>query len=152
MATTADYSSLGRLVAADEAAGGPQTFSLFRAMSSLPEFAGHPGWPEDTAAPSEHQVDELAELGWVRLLGTNGNQRQFVVTNAGRAAWQTFIAQQQHSGECVELDWGSAQVVLEDIFRRYRALGVPEKGVDTLPLTEDAESGRQAAAYIRELV
>ena len=67
MATTADYSSLGRLVAADEAAGGPQTFSLFRAMSSLPEFAGHPGWPEDTAAPSEHQVDELAELGWVRL-------------------------------------------------------------------------------------
>jgi|BarGraIncu00222A_1022003.scaffolds.fasta_scaffold39704_2 hypothetical protein len=152
MATNEDYEVLGLLVAADNAAREPGTFLLVYVGGGGREIIGHAGWPDDAHAPSDLQVDELADLGWVRLTGEDGKGRTFAVTGGGRDAWSEHVAELSHVAARVELDWPAARPLLEEIYQRYQDEGAAARGVNTFPMTGDETTGRQATAVVRELV
>lgn len=150
--TDQDLMSLGELVAADDARPEPDAFTLTYTGSG-PVFAGR-SWPDDKPVPSYLQIDELADLGWVRITGHQGDKgRIFTVTNAGRKAWREYVAQRDRPvGPRVELDWPAARQLLGDIYESYLNLGAPEMGVDLLQMLQDPEAGNQVDALVRELV
>jgi hypothetical protein len=53
----------------------------------------HPGWDPSWAVPSEHTIDDLAELGLLRVEPSSGKSRTFVPTVAGRQAGDELDAQ-----------------------------------------------------------
>lgn len=153
MAALDDYEVLGALVAADEAAQEPEVFVLiYTGGMGGPEIVGHPGWPDDAAAPSDVRVDEFEDLGWVRVTKRDGKQRHFAVTGEGRRAWQEHVARSSHVPGRVNLEWPAPRTLLERIYETYLDQGAPEKGIDVLPLTEDPETGRETDAMVRELI
>lgn len=89
-----DLEMLGALVAADEAAGEPKTFTLtYTGGFDTRVLIGHSGWPQEQQAPSDVQVDELDARGWVRVAGYQGKGRIFAVTSTGRQAWRESVAE-----------------------------------------------------------
>ncbi|MGO9974395.1 MAG: hypothetical protein ACLP01_16645 [Solirubrobacteraceae bacterium] len=143
---------LGVLVAADETAGEPHTFTLGYGGSGR-FIAGHPGWPEDGVAPSHVEVDELADLGYVRVERRDGNGRQFSVTGEGRRAWERRKALlAPRTGTSVDLSWTVARAVLHELYQQYRAQGAPEVGIETMTIVGAADDPASAKAAIRELV
>lgn len=150
MPTAEDYELLGRLVAADNVAEEPRTFTLIYPSGGR-EIIGHSGWPQGQPTPSELQVDELESFGWVRVTSADGKGRQFSVTGTGRRAWGEHVAQRSHVPSRVKLDWPAARPLLEQIYDQYQEEGAPARGVDTLPMTSDKETGQRVAAIVREL-
>jgi hypothetical protein len=53
----------------------------------------HPTWDRSWAVPSEHTIDDLAELGFVRIGEQRGKDRTFVATMAGRSTGRSLIDQ-----------------------------------------------------------
>lgn len=143
---------LGRLVEADRVAGRAETFVLVFSGAGH-EIIGHPGWPAGTEAPSDIEVDELADTGWVRITDRDGKSRQFAVTAAGRNTWNAHLPRMAPvAGRRVTLHWSAARPVLQRIFDLYQDAGAPEKGVDALAVAETFDDTAAAEAHIRELV
>jgi hypothetical protein len=150
-----DIEVLGLLVTADEVAGDPQTYVLTYTGAEGRVFVGVVGWPDDVEVPSEHQVDDLGHHGWVRISQERGRTRTFAVTSGGRRAWATHVAQQPQPGRSsqpIRLDWASARQLLETLHETFLENGGDGLGVDTLPLTQDADGGRQTAALLNALI
>ncbi len=64
--------TLGRLVKAERAAGRGETFVLTYTGPVDREIIGHPGWHQGCDAPTNVEVDELADHGWVRITDSRG--------------------------------------------------------------------------------
>lgn len=142
---------LGALVAADEAAPEQQTFMLIYAGAGREILAA--GWPEDLAAPSKEEVDELEERGWVRVTDAEGSGRSFAVTVAGRDAARARARQlSAATGSAVALDWTAVTPVLDSLWEAYVAAGAPEHGVETEPVLRELEEPAAGRAAVRELV
>jgi hypothetical protein len=143
---------LGRLVEANRAVGRSETFVLAYTASG-PEIIGHGGWREDAQTPSDAEVDDLAEQGWVRITDIQGKGRKFAVTAAGREAWDEHLRLVAPATSTrVVLDWAGARPVLRQIFEAYQDAGAPEKGVDALAIAERSDERLATEARIRELV
>ena len=65
--------TLGRLVKAERAAGRGETFVLTYTGPVDREIIGHPGWHQGCDAPTNVEVDELADHGWVRITDSEVN-------------------------------------------------------------------------------
>jgi hypothetical protein len=143
---------LGAFVAADEAVNEPQTFTLFHSGSGW-AIAGHGGWPPDGVVPSNIQVDELAERGWVRVHQRHGNGLEFSVTGEGRRVWEKRKALlAPRTGTSVDLSWPAARAVLHQLYKQYAAQSAPEAGVETMPIVGAANDAASTKAAIRELI
>lgn len=143
---------LGRLVEADRVSGRQDTFVLIYAGGAW-EIIGHPGWAEDAKAPSNVEVDELADQGWVRVEQIDGKGRHFAVSSAGRAAWDEHVELLRSEADTsrVTLDWSSARPVLRHIFDAYQDRGAPKRGVDVLEIAQELGERAPVEAYVREL-
>ncbi len=143
---------LAEIVTADEAASDSQSFVLYYSASG-PVIVGHPGWPENQAAPSHVEVDDLEERGWLRIETRDGTARSFALTVAGRSAAQAYQRQRDAAAvSAVALDWSAVNPVLEAFYDAYTQAGAPEYGVASGPVLaglEDPAAGRPA---LRELV
>lgn len=53
----------------------------------------HPCWDQSWAVPSEHTIDDLADLGLLRVQPTYDKTRDFVMTPDGRAAGAALVEQ-----------------------------------------------------------
>src|SRR4051794_16981491 len=80
---------LRRLAQADRnwanAGNDPQTFQLLPGMCALTDI-NHPAWDRSWPGLTALDVDELEELGYVRVLERSGLKPVFALTVAGRAA------------------------------------------------------------------
>jgi hypothetical protein len=148
----ADIELLGLLVEADEVAGDDQTWVLYPRGDGSGIFIGVNGWPKDVEALSQHQIDDLEDEGWVRVLKRDGNARTFAARGAGRRAWAEHVARRSHPPSRVEVDWDRARPLLEQVYETYLDAGAPEEGIDALRVTQLHEDLRQAQALIRELI
>ena len=61
---------------------GPQDFGLLFSMGKA-EIV-HPRWDGSWAPPSEHDIDDLAEMGLFRITRRDGRNRTFALTMKGR--------------------------------------------------------------------
>ncbi|MGO9903649.1 MAG: hypothetical protein ACLP0J_29190 [Solirubrobacteraceae bacterium] len=142
---------LGQLVAADEAMNGPQLFTMTYLAAGTPVIAGR-DWPEDVVPPSDVEVDELEDLGWVRVIVRTGKGRQFSVTGEGRRAWEKRTALlAPRTGASVDLSWPAARAVLHQLYEQYTAQGAPEAGIETMTIVGAADDPASTRAAIREL-
>jgi hypothetical protein len=140
------------LVKADEAAGEPEMFVLYYTQGSR-IIIGHPGWPQEQNAPSDVQVDELEDQGWVRVNERDGKSRNFAVTSAGREEAAKHAAHTSLQGSlAVDLAWPGASKVLKAVFDAYVAAGAPEHGVPTSGVVQAADDQSSTGAALRELV
>jgi hypothetical protein len=151
---------LGKLVEADRAArhsDRPRRVDSFLLVFSGGRYQiiGHPEWDERSDAPSEFDVDDLADRGWVRITGWDGKQRNFAVTAEGRAAWDEHVEQLQPEPDAarVTLDWPSPEPALRQIFDAYGDRGAPRRGVDVFVMAQAKEPDDRDVfnAYVREL-
>ena len=101
--------------------------------------------------PSPHELDDLADEGWLRVLKSEGNSRHVAVTGPGQA-WAAHNAGTTHSSSAVDLSWSAARATLLQVYDLYRGQGAPPIGAWIGPVTGDPEQGGQAAAHIGELV
>lgn len=78
--------ALRRLVEADAslASDGREPESFILQHTGDGPRVDHPRWDPSWAVPNEHTIDDLDELGLVRVLGANGKARTFGLTMAGR--------------------------------------------------------------------
>jgi hypothetical protein len=77
----------------------------------------HPGWDESWPLPTEHEIDDLIELGWVRPIAydTSKKQRQFTLTLRGRMqGLQLSRASAQAASVPVSMEWTELEPVLSD--------------------------------------
>jgi hypothetical protein len=142
---------LGMLVHADEIAGHPQTWVLYGRFNDN-TWVGVVGWPDTAEVPSPHQLDDLADEGWLRVLKSEGNSRHVAVTGPGREAWAAHIADTAHNSSAVDLSWSAARATLLQVYGLYRDQGAPPMGARIVPLADGSERGGQAEAHIGELV
>jgi hypothetical protein len=142
---------LGMLVRADEIAGHPQTWVLYGRFDDN-IWAGVVGWPDTAEVPSPHELDDLADEGWLRVLKREGNSRHVAVTGPGRQAWAAHVADTTHNSSAVDLSWSAASATLLQVYHLYRDQGAPAIGVWIVPLADDPERRGQAQAHIGELV
>jgi hypothetical protein len=144
--------ALRRIYQADDAlrrSGRDRDTFLLIFTGTGPEVL-HGGWDESWAKPTEHEIDDLEELGFVRILEVPHNkQRKFQITQAGReqaSALLERLTQTSPSGGAAP----SARAVLEWL------VGLEASGVALNPargLTERAvaaglvgDAGRDAFA------
>ncbi len=134
---------LERLVAAEE--GGLRTGAPRRSFMLLPRGGmeyevDHPGWDPSWATPTEHDIDDLVERGWVRLDKDNYNKtRWFSLTVEGRLRAQR--SQRARAGAQripVSMDWTLLEPAVEAAIAAYEQAGAPEGGIPiaTIPLPE----------------
>jgi hypothetical protein len=124
---------LERLVASEEA--GLRTGAgrrSFMAMARGTEGeVDHPGWDPSWASPSEHDIDDLLDKGWVRLDEANyGTTRTFSLTAEGRARGQR--AQRARAGAQrvpVSMDWTLLEPALDAAIVAFEDAGAPEGGI-----------------------
>jgi hypothetical protein len=88
--------TLRRIAQADaiwaDAGHEPVSFHLL-ALGGMQTALDHPGWDESWAVPSKHTIDDLGELGYLRVEPIDqarNNLRTFALTMAGRAAAAAF--------------------------------------------------------------
>lgn len=62
----------------------PDPFTLHYPSAGRREIR-HRRWDSSWATPSEHDIDDLEELGYVRVLNADGKRRYFVLTMKGQA-------------------------------------------------------------------
>lgn len=142
------YDLLGTLVAADEAAGRAQTFVITWTGPNTPAFVGVSGLADDAPVPTDVQVDNMAERGWVRVTHADRKVRHFALRAEGQRAWRQRIAKISHVPVPVSLDWAVARPLLKEIFEAYSDAGAPDMGVDMLPRLEDPVDGRETRALL----
>ncbi len=144
---------LGRLVEADRAAGRSETFVLVYTGGGGRELIGHPGWEEGSEAPSDIEVDELADHRWVRITDIDRKGRHFAVTATGREAWDEHleVLRPELATTRVRLEWSSARPVLRHIFDAYQDRGAPRRGVDVIAIADDFGERATFDVYVREL-
>lgn len=142
---------LAALVAAEEAAGEQQTFLLVYTGGGRELLVA--GWPEDLAAPSTEEVDDLQERGWVRVTDAEGKGRTFAITVDGRDAASAH-ARQRAAAEvsAVQLDWSAVNPILERTYKAYTDAGAPEFGIETAKVLGGVEDPVSSRVAIRELV
>lgn len=145
------YEILGSLITADEVASEPNVFVLIYTGGGDRTFTGHPGWHEAGYVPSEIEVDELEDRGWVRVTRRDGKQRQFAITDAGRRAWRGGESMTERSDKAFDLHWKAARPVLQQIYEEYLAAGAPAMGVDLLALFGDGTELATRESVVREL-
>jgi hypothetical protein len=145
------YDLLGTLVAADEAAGRAQTFVITWSGPNDPAFVGVSGVADDAPVPTDVQVDNMAEFGWVRVTHADGKVRHFALRAEGQRAWRRRVAEISRVPVPVNLDWTVARPLLKQIFEAYSGAGAPDMGVDMLPQLEDPDHGRATRALLFEL-
>lgn len=145
------YELLGVLMTAEELAGREQTFVITWKGPNDPVFVGVAGVPDDALVPTDVQVDNMADFGWVRVTRSDGKARHFALRTEGRSAWRKWYAQLHHAAIPVSLDWAAARPLLKQIFDEYSAAGAPDMGVDMLSQLEDPEHGQQTRALLFEL-
>jgi hypothetical protein len=79
---------LGRLVAAEDAGlrtGGDRRSFMLMHRGGMQREVDHPGWDPSWPSPTEHDIDDLLEQGWVRLDAPNHSKtRIFSLTTDGR--------------------------------------------------------------------
>src|SRR3954453_10141182 len=80
---------LRRLAQADrnwsQAGNDPEPFHLLPGMGDLSDI-NHPAWDRSWPGLTSMDVDDLEELGYVRVLKRSGLDRVFALTVAGRTA------------------------------------------------------------------
>jgi hypothetical protein len=145
------YDLLGTLVAADEAAGRAQTFVITWTGPNEPAFVGVSGLADDAPVPTDVQVDNMTEFGWVRVTHAAGKARHFALRAEGQRAWRNRVAEIGHVPVPVSLDWTIARPLLRQIFEAYSDVGAPEMGVNMLPQLEDSGQGPETRALLFEL-
>ena len=67
----------------------PEAFHLHYGAAMEREIH-HPRWDHSWATPSEHDVDDLAELGLLRISAQEGKTRSFALTMKGRTHGQAL--------------------------------------------------------------
>src|SRR3954454_15982731 len=63
--------------------GEPRTFLLLHS-GGMQSHIDHPGWDPVWSAPSELTIDELGELGHLRVEPSHNKQRTFTLSMVGR--------------------------------------------------------------------
>lgn len=63
--------------------GQQRTFLLIH-TGAMQSHVDHPGWDPAWPAPSEHTIDDLAELGLLRVEPSDNKQRTFTLSMKGR--------------------------------------------------------------------
>lgn len=63
--------------------GEPRTFMLVHG-GGMQSDVDHPGWDPSWPAPSELTIDDLGELGFLRVQPSHNKQRTFTLSMAGR--------------------------------------------------------------------
>jgi hypothetical protein len=125
---------LERLIAAEEAAlrtgAGRRSFMLMP-RGGMDREVDHPGWDPSWATPTEHDIDDLVEEGWVRLDAANyGMTRTFSLTVAGRL--RGLRSQRARAGAQripVSMEWTVLEPTLDAAILAYEEAGAPEGGV-----------------------
>jgi hypothetical protein len=151
--TRRDHSEiLAELVAADEATDTSEAFVLtYTALG--PVIVGHPGWPQEQNAPTTVEIDELEELGWVKITKVNGSGRVFTLTIDGRNTAKAHARQRAAADiDTVSLDWRVVTPVLDAVYAAYVAAGAPEHGVESAVVLLEIGSPKGGRAALRELV
>jgi hypothetical protein len=71
----------------------PRSFLLLDLdLGGMRSQIDHPGWDESWAVPSEHTIDDLAELQLLRVEPSTGSGRTFVLTMKGRQEAELLAA------------------------------------------------------------
>jgi hypothetical protein len=63
--------------------GAPRTFLLLHS-GGMQSDVDHPGWDPSWPAPSELTIDDLGELGYLRVEPSHNKQRIFTLSMVGR--------------------------------------------------------------------
>jgi hypothetical protein len=91
----------------------------------------HPGWDSSWATPTEHDIDDLADHGWVRFDAANyGKTRTFSLTTDGRLRGRR--SQRARAGEQripVSMEWTVLETALDTAIVAYEEAGAPEGGI-----------------------
>jgi SEFIR domain len=64
--------------------GNPERSFLLLHTGGMQSHVDHPGWEEPWPVPSEHTIDDLAEMGMLRVDPSLNKARTFALTVAGR--------------------------------------------------------------------
>lgn len=100
----------------------------------------HPGWDPSWATPTEHDIDDLVDQGWVRLDADNhGKTRTFSLRTEGRLRGQR--GQRARAGAQripVSMEWTVLEPALDAAIRSYEEAGAPPGGIPAsrIPLPE----------------
>lgn len=90
-------SALGRIAEADDAlkrdGREPEIFLLLHTRSG--PAIEHPRWDRSWATPSEHTIDDLSELGLLRVTPSPNKSRKFSLTMAGRRKAADLLSDDQ---------------------------------------------------------
>jgi hypothetical protein len=92
----------------------------------------HPGWDNDWPLPTEHDIDDLAELDWVRPVDYDPSkkQRQFTVSLRGKMhGLQMSRASAMAATVPVSMEWSEAEPVLSAAVTAFEQAGAPEGGI-----------------------
>lgn len=94
--------ALRRTYQADKGLGDdglePETFHLLH-TGGMEREIDHPRWDISWAAPSEHTIDDLEEMGWLRVEPHHDKRRSFTLTIEGRRAGEELLNRVQLVGE-----------------------------------------------------
>jgi hypothetical protein len=134
---------LERLLAAEEAGlrtGSDRCSFMLMHRGGMQREVDHPGWDPSWPTPTEHDIDDLVDHGWVRLDAANyGTTRTFSLTPDGRLRVQR--AQRARAGEQrvpVSMEWTVLEPALDAAIIAYEEAGAPESGIPAarIPLPE----------------
>jgi hypothetical protein len=138
---------LDRLVTAEEAGlrvGVARRSFMLMPRGSMERQMDHPGWDPSWATPTEHDIDDLVEQGYVRLDAANyGKTRAFSLTIDGRLRGQRIQRARSDAQRIpVSLEWTLLEPALDAAILNYEEAGAPEGGVATtmIPLPEGVPS------------
>ena len=143
MPITAPEVWLERLVSSEDAAlrsGLDRRSFMLMHRGGMQREVDHPGWDSSWATPTEHDIDDLADQGWVRLDAANyGKTRTFSLTADGRLRGRR--SQRARAGAQqipVSMEWTLLEPALDAAILFYEEAGAPEGGVPAamIPLPE----------------
>jgi hypothetical protein len=93
----------------------------------------HRGWDPSWAVPTEHDIDDLRERGWVRLdAPAKGKGRAFSLTGEGRLRGLKACRERAGVGRLpLSLEWALLEPALEAAVAGYELAGAPDGGIHT---------------------
>jgi hypothetical protein len=127
---------LERLVTAEEGglrAGVDRRSFMLLPRGSMEREMDHPGWDPSWATPTEHDVDDLVDQGYVRLDAANyGKTRTFSLTVDGRRRGQRAARARSGAQRLpLSLEWTLLEPALDAAILAYEEAGAPEGGIAT---------------------
>ncbi len=111
----------------------------------------HPGWDDSWPLPTEHDIDDLIELGWVRPTAADrGKTRQFTLTLDGRMQGLRAERARQHPVSVpVSMEWTELEPVLQAAVRAFEDAGAPAMGVAIQSFVAPGQPRAAVAALTR---